>query len=141
MMTFFRILLFSKVMLLTPEPIDIFGVAEFKLKQPLTAITTGARIEINISSMIEPRQAGRSELERRIKSEFPVGSIEATLIGKDKQQVRLRYDANYAYSQNEVELTLAADGGVPINIEFEKLIIVSRIKLKSVLVSWRNYKH
>lgn len=141
-MEFLRILLLGKTVLLTPAPIDLFGEVELNLQEPLTAVTTGASIEINISSMItKPRQEGILEFRRRIKEAFPPGNIEATLTGKDTQPVMLRYDGASAYSEHEVILILNADGGVPTGFEFERLIVTSRIKLKSVTVSWKNYKH
>jgi hypothetical protein len=142
MMTFLRILIFAKIVLLTPEPIDLFGEVELKLRESLTAITKGASIEINISSLItKPRQEGILEFRRRLREVFPPGTIEATMISKDKRQVTLHYNGASAYSGNEVILILDADGGVPTDVEFEKLIITSRINLKSVTVSWKNYKY
>lgn len=140
-MMFLRILFFSRVVLLTPMPINLFGEVELNPQEPLTAITRGACIQINVSSIItKSKQIGVLEFERRMEELFPAGSIEAILIGKDTRPLTLFYDGNFAYSKNEVFLTLHADGGVPTDVEFDRIIITSNIELKSVLVSWKNYK-
>lgn len=141
-MEFLSILFFAKTVLLTPVPIDLFGDLDMRLRTPLTAITSGASVQVNVSSMIsKPEKEGILEFGRRVESAFPPGTLEAKLTGKDGQEVRLRYVGKYAYSSDAVVLLLTADNGVPKNVEFERIVVTSHIKLKSVLVSWKNYKH
>jgi len=141
-MEFLRILFFAKVVLLTPVPIDLFGDVELKPRKQLTAITTGASIEIDVSSMItKPQQEGIIEFRRRVAEMFPAGTIEVKLFGKDKREVVLRYGEGAAFSNDAVFLVLYADDGVPPDVEFERVLLTSRIKLKAVKVAWKNYKH
>ena len=142
MMEFLSILFFAKTVLLTPVPIDLYGDLDMRLRTPLTAITSGASVEVNVSSMIsKPEKEGILEFGRRIKSAFPPGTLEAKLIGNDGQEVKLSYEGNYAYSNDAVLLVLTANNGVPKKVEFERVVVTSHIKLKSVLVSWKNFKH
>lgn len=142
MMEFFRILFFAKTVLLTPEPIDLVGDVELELKEPLVAITRGASIEIDVSSILTKRkQESIIEFDRKVAEIFPVGGIEANLFSEDEVKVILSYDGGAAYTNDRVFLMLYADGGVPTDVEFDRLMIRSRIKLTSVTVSWRNSKH
>ncbi len=141
-MEFLSILFFAKTVLLTPVPIDLYGDLDMRLRTPLTAITSGASIQVNVSSMIsKSEKEGILEFGRRVESAFPPGTIQAKLTGNDGQEVKLSYEGNYAYSSDAVLLTLTANNGVPKNVEFERIIITSHIKLKSVLLSWKNHKH
>jgi hypothetical protein len=141
MIEFFRILFFSKVLLLTPQPVELFGEIEIRPKEPLVAITRGATIEIDVSSMVKKSgDDGVLELDRRVKEQFPAAAIEALLIAKD-EQISLQYEGHFAYSKGKVMLLLETDSGVPVNVEFEKVILTSRIRLESAKVWWRNYKH
>lgn len=141
-MEFLSILFFAKTVLLTPVPIDLYGDLDMRLRTPLTAITSGASIEVSVSSMILIREKeGILEFRRRVKSAFPPGAIEAKLIGNDGREVKLRYEGHFAFSHDAVELALTANSGVPENVEFERVVVTSHIKLESVLVSWKNHKH
>lgn len=143
MMEFLRILFFAKTVLLTPEPINLLGDVELRPREPLTAITAGASIEIDVSSMItKPRQESVEDFYRRAEAMFPSGAAEAKLLTKDKREVVLNYDQRgIAFSNDTVFLVLSADGGVPTDIEFEIVRLTSRIELQSVKVTWKNYKH
>lgn len=142
MLDFFRILFFAKTVLLTPDPINVLGDIDLRPSEPLTAITTGASIEIDVSSMIKkPQQEGIVEFRRRVAEAFPPGSINAKLLGKDNRQVTLWYDGGVAFAKDAIFLGLYAGDGVPIDAEFDRVKLTSRVQLKSVRVSWRNAQH
>jgi hypothetical protein len=141
LMEFLRILFFAKMVLLTPEPIDLHGSVELRPREPLIAITTGASIEVDVSSMITKNpQEGVVEFRRRVNTMLPLGAIEAKLLGSETRAVALRYDGSVAYSENQVMLSLTSDTGVPTGTEFTQVVVMSRVDLKSIKVSWRNYK-
>ena len=141
MIDFIRILLFAKTLLLTPEPIDLFGDVELRPLKPLTAITAGADIEIDVSSMFtKPKEEDVVDFRRRLAETFPTGTIEAKLFGEGGQVEILSFDGNSAFSDHAVILLLGAKNGVPTDVKFERVLITSRVKLHSVNVSWKNYK-
>jgi hypothetical protein len=141
MKEFVLILLFGKTVLLTPAPIDLFGDVQLGPEKPLSAITDGAIIEIDVSSMIKIRaQEGLLDFVARVKRDFPAGTIEAKLISANGQIVRLRNTDSFAMGKDRVMLDLSAEGGVvPTDVKFDKVIVSSSIRLKSVKVMWRNY--
>jgi len=142
MMEFVRLLFLAKTILLTPAPIDIFGEIELKPAKPLTAITAGASIEIDVSSMIKKHKGEDIiQFRRKVEETFPASMVEAKLISVSRQELILSYRGDCAYSENAVLLILRAEGGVPIDIAFQTLVVRSRKKLEAVTVSWKNYQH
>jgi hypothetical protein len=140
MKEFFLILFFSKTILLTPDPINLFGEMEIIPDKPLKAITSGATIQLDVSSMIGKNQ-GITEFDKTMEKNFPAGSFQATLYGSNNKEVTLRYDGHYSFSDKDVRLTLSTDSGVPTDAEFSKVRITSSIRLKNIKVFWKNYKH
>lgn len=142
MLDFLRILFFAKTILLTPEPITLFGDAELRPTDPLTAITSGAGIEIDVTSMLARKQAeGIVEFRSRALEAFPPGSIEARLSGKGTADVVLRYEGNVIVADNAVVLGLSANPGVPTDAAYDRVALKTTVKLDAVRVSWRNAKH
>ena len=141
MLEFLRILFFAKTVLLTPQPVTLLGDMELRPQEPLTAITSGAGIEIDVTSMLARRQdEGIVDLRRRVVEAFPRGRIEARLLGKGPE-VLLRYEGGVAVSDDAIVLGLVAEGGIPTDAEFDRVILKTAVKLESVRVSWRNAKH
>ena|SRR5688572_25697929 len=140
MLEFLKILFFGKVFLITPQPVDIDGMVEFKLREPVAAITSGATLEIDVSSTIlKRRDESITDFRRRVDETFPAGTVVATLFG-DSLLVDMAYSGNHAYSDNSVTLLLQSKDGVPTGVEFTRLTITSQSTLKSTLVRWRNYE-
>ena len=52
MKEFLLIFLFSKMVLLTPDPVDLYGEKDIYPKDPLTAITSGASIEVDVTDFM-----------------------------------------------------------------------------------------
>ena len=71
MKEFFLILFFSKSILLTPTPVTLEGIVSLVPEEPISAITTGASVEIDISSIIVKGQnEGIVEFRERLKKIF-----------------------------------------------------------------------
>jgi hypothetical protein len=141
MLDFLRILFFAKTILLTPQPVTLLGEMELRPHEPLSAVTSGAGIEIDVSSMLTRREGeGIVELRRRVTDVFPPRAIEARLQGKGVEVV-LRYDGGVAVADDAIVLGLAAAEGVPVETEFDRVMLKTAVKLDSVRVSWRNAKH
>lgn len=131
-------LLFSKVVALTPQPVDLLGALELRPATPLEAITSGASIEIEVSHLLGDAK-GVVETDRKVKALFPAGSIEAELHSTGRPPVVLRYDGNHAWSNEKTWLILSGVSGMPTGVEFDKVIVKSRFRLSQVRVYWKNY--
>ena len=141
MLEFFWILFFSKTVLLTPDYVVIDGGAsgyELELKEPISAITAGASIQVDVSEMVL-RGSGNDLLQvrRKISEMFPLGSIEATIEGA-ANSIRLTYTGHTAVNNDSARLLLTADS-VPTGVEFHKLSVMTDVDLTRVKVYWRNY--
>lgn len=143
MKEFLLILFFSKMVLLTPDSVDLYGEKDIYPKVPLTAITSGASIEVDVTDFvggIEIKKVGIVEARKLLEEKIPEGSVKCVLYSSAGDRIYLN-DTGYSLSNNAARLTLSASSGVPPNIEFNKVIITSRINLKGVKVYWKNYKH
>ena len=137
----FVIFFFSKTVLLTPYPIDLYGSIELTLDNPIEAITTGAGIEIDVSTMIKWESREDIEgFERRLLSLFPPGSVSAKIIGNNIK-LPMYYEGAYSFNENSVVLYLDAKHGVPTGIKFSMVIVSSTVEMKNIKIFWRNYKH
>ena len=139
---FIRIMLFSKMILLTPNPVDLARTKEFKPETPLKAITEGATIYIDVTSTIgpKPKAEGIVEFRERVNKTFPAGSIEAALTGKNGVKIVLEHKGYVSFSDNDVWLDLNREGGVPTGIQFDRVVITSRVELRQVKIIWKNWK-
>ena len=116
---FFKILFFSKVVLLTPVPVSISKDIPFTLilEKPISAINRGASIEIDITSMIGSG-LNIAEVRHKVRQQFPDGSIVATLSGLNGGDIVL-YNVGESISKDKVNLLLS--GSVPADIEWTKV--------------------
>lgn len=139
MKDFLMMLLFAKSILLTPQPIDLYGNLEIKPNKPLKAITSGAHLSIDVSKSVGDVQ-GIFERQKRIKQLFPSGTIQAELYAGRSQPVTFYYDGGFLYNNTNILLTLDSKLEVPTDIEFNKVILTSNIKLNKITVTWVNFK-
>lgn len=141
MIDFFLIVFFSKTILLTPNDIDLKSGIDYvrTLEEPISAITQGASVQIDVSKMI-PTKENIGIVERRslAKEVFPDGVvIEAKLTGKNGE-VSLQYEGNVIVGNNMVRLKLS-NVHIPTSVEYDKISLRSSVKLDKVRVYWKNY--
>ena len=140
MKEFFLILFFGKAVLLTPVPIDLHGRVEMVPPEPIKAITSGASIEIDVSSKITwDGKENILDFRKRVAELFPSGTITASLVRPDSSELALVYEGFYSISKDDVRLSLYAPNGVPTGIEFTKVIVDSTIELNGIQIIWKNY--
>jgi len=143
MKDFLMMLLFAKSVLLTPQPIDLYGVIEIKPNKPLKAITSGAHLSIDISKGIvdiqEMLRMGILERQKKIKQLVPSRTIKAELYSGKNQPTVFYYDGNFMYTNTSIFLTLDSNLEVPTDVEFDKVILTSNIKLNQVTITWVNF--
>ena len=136
----FLILLFSKTVLLTPVPIDLYGQLDLIPERPLEAITSGASIQIDVSSRISWDGEDIFDFRQKLSDIFPPGTIEAELKGSHDEKVILVYTGHTEFNDESVRLLLYAEPGVPLDVEFEKVSIKSSIRFEGVRIFWKNFR-
>ena len=135
MKTFFLLLFFSKTLLLTPDPINLSqDWMQIVPQRPLTAITSGATIIIDITSIV-----GEEKNIATLERTFPRGTVEAKLIRDDGTEVTL-HDGFFAYSEHQCWILLSGDGPVPTSVRFVKVLVRGSPILRGVKVSWKNFQ-
>ena len=140
MKALFLILFFGKSVVLTPEPIDIVGEVTFQLPEPVSAITRGAHVRIDVTRSL-PSNIDTDDVIAvldYLRDEFPDGSVTATLVTESGQMTIL--DRVGGSTGGEVaELTLWSLSGVDTGVDFSELKIETTIRLEGVTVLWQNY--
>lgn len=141
MIEFLFALFFAKAVLLTPQPVDINSRLELTPGEPLTVVSTGAHLEIDVTSMVPAEQ--RKDLFRHwseIEAGFPSGAIEAEMFDSRGGVSRFVYEGYSSISERNIFLSLSSVGELSKKSEFTKVVVKSRVPLKAVSVYWRNYK-
>lgn len=141
-MNFIKILIFSKTVLLTTNPVAFVGEYEIHPEQPVTAITSGASLQIDLSdhaSGISIREKGILEARKLLRELVPEGGVEAMLYGEENSV--LLDDTNFSLSNDGATLILSSKEGVPVDVEFQTIRISSRIELRNIEIYWKNFKH
>ena len=142
MKEFFLILFFSKTVLLTPDPINIHDETFLVPQEPVTAITNGASLRIDVSNLHKDlgiKRGGLTESRVILKKLIPSGSVKAEL--HSKGEVVTLNQESYSIFNDGAELVLSSEAGIPTNIAFHKIKIISLVNLDGVKISWRNFMH
>ena len=140
-MDFFWILLFGSFVALTERPIDLVsGANDVPLRAPISAITHGASLFVDITSMI-PKNEVTIELSRRwVEKNVSPGCLKAVLRGENSAAVPLEFKGGSSFEPGKVFLILASGSGVPVRQDFRNLSLTSCVPLSQVVVYWRNYQ-
>lgn len=148
MKTFFLILFFSKVILLSSESITIDSEwIEIRPEKKLSAITGGAnlRLEIPPDDYRIQKIDKTGDIFKQLDTAFPQGEIEAILIGENNLSIRLNRRrfliSDFTFSKEDsVHLTLYPEHGMPTKIKFKMVKIRSNKKIENIKIYWKNYK-
>jgi hypothetical protein len=137
-LTLLKVLLFGTWVSLTPDPIYLGqpGI-ELDLEEPISAITAGAHLRIDISEHITDSDV-ISRLEQAAKF-IESGCLSAILSTGENVSVTLD-ELGRSGSEDSTHLTLSSASGVPTDVEFVKVSITSCKPIGEVLVKWANYK-
>jgi|GEM_PF-6783849 len=141
MKNFFLLLFFSKTVLLTPELTSIpqQQSIQIPLEGPISAISAGASIQVDVTHIIAPTtEEDSNELRRRAEDALYGLQINATL-SNELTEASLEYHSALMVRKGEVRLLLSAEDGVPLNVDFDTLEITSNMQLDNVRVYWKNY--
>lgn len=143
MKEFFLILFFSKWVALTPQAIDIVNEIVLNPDKPLTAITGGAGVHIDLSNVapaVGIKQTGIEESMRILSELIPPEGVSGYLLTGEGQRISLD-KAFFALENDRAWMILTSSSGIPAGLEFVTLSIRSSVEIRGVLVYWKNYSH
>jgi hypothetical protein len=142
MKEFFLILFFAQSIAITAEPIDIKNSVSFRLADPVSAITSGAHVRIDVTNSL----TGTIDFSDIVsvldylKVQFPSGSVIAILTTATGEEMVL--DNVSGSSNGEIaELVLSSSSGMLTDVDFSELTIQSLTRLNDVTVTWQNYSN
>jgi hypothetical protein len=137
---FFLVLFFSKTILLTPNPITIYeGATQLDLIEPISAITEGAGLFIDVDSMLAMKERSNIiKTRNKIGELFPEGFITVTLSNASGDIQILRYDGSAMVNRDKAYLGLY--GKVPLDTEWTSITINSKMELRDISIIWKNHK-
>jgi hypothetical protein len=140
MIELLKILLFSKIVLLTPTPINITESVFLHYESTISAINTGGHIEIDVTKMMEAySELGITKRMDALSRIFPQGTIRATLINeKDGIKITLN-KLSHSVGKESSSIILMAPTGVPTGVAFSMVEVKTKIPLEDVSASWVNY--
>ena len=140
MIEFLQILFFAKSVLLTPEPIDIKGEISLQLAEPVSALTSGAHVRIDVtrnipSSVDLPNVVAVLDY---LAERFPDGSVTATLMTVAGERVILERVSG-STSGERAEVVISSPSGVQTDIDFSEVKVATTTPLRAVTVTWQNH--
>ena len=140
MIEFILVLLLGKSIVLTPEPINLSGTHEISLTAPIKAVSSGARIGVDVSSIVSIRpDESLVDFRDRVGREFPSMSMSALLQSSEGKSIKLIYSGNVEIGKSTVVLSLTSGNAFPTNQAFNRLTVTSTVQAKGVKVIWTNY--
>ena len=131
-------LLFGKSVLLTPVPIDLVGTTELRLNPPIEAVTSGASLEIDVSSQVTPSRDFLGAFAR-VEKAFPLKTVKAELIRSAANEVTPLIYVGPTASDTNVYLKLRSLNEMPTGLKFDTLRITTENEIKSARVYWSNF--
>ena len=136
----FLLLFFSKTVVLTASPISIDeGWTTLRPKEPLTAITGGAAIYVDVTEYLKPLGLQPFDFAGVAKV-FPEGVVEGRLLTEGGSEIELRNLAS-SHGNDVIRLIVGPEGSMPTELEFVEVKLRSQVPIDSVRVFWKNGKH
>ena len=133
--------MFGSFVALTERPVDLVdGSNDVPLRAPISAVTRGASIFVDITSMV-PKNEVTIELSRRwVEKNVSAGCLKAVLESGDSDPVALEFKGSSSFEPGKVYLILASGSGVPIRKDFRKISLTSCVRLNQVMIYWQNHQ-
>jgi hypothetical protein len=141
MKEFFLILFFSKWVQLTPAPVDLVGEWSIRPGNPLSAITPGAAIHIDLARSVPEAGVKKSGLEESLEilsRQIPAESVGGFLLTEGGERIELD-QRGFSLENDRAWLVLRPDAGMPTDLEFVEMTIVSDVEIRGALVYWKNW--
>ena len=103
-------------------------------EKPLTAITGGASIRIDVTKYMENKMSFDEAAEK-----FPDGSIKGKLITDNGQIIEIENTAS-SHNKEETRLILDSDKPIPTDIKITMVSLKSSQLIKDVEIYWKNFQ-
>ena len=141
-MTFIKILFLGKAVLLTLEPVSIDEQLLLELDNSVSAITTGATLRINVSSMFDEigiQKLGYIKSLKTLNDYFSQGSVTTELLSED-ENITIKLDImSFSLTNDGADLVLSSSEGIPVDVEFNRIHIMTKVPLYDVTITWKNH--
>jgi hypothetical protein len=137
----FLILLFSEWVQLTPIPVDLWGISTFAPEDPVSAITPGAAVHIDLAESVPEaaiRSAGLRESIDLLRRRIPLESVQGFLLTDAGEQIQLD-QKSFSPENDKAWLVLGSKAGVPTGVDFVEVTVTSSTQIHDALVYWKNW--
>lgn len=135
------ILLFGSIAPIVETPVDLIaGANEIPLQKPISAVTSDATLQVDISALI-PRDELTLDLSRKwVEKNIEPGCLKAALKGQGGASVGLDFIDASSFEPGKTFLILSNQADIPVFEEFGSLTLTSCKPLKRVALYWKNYQ-
>lgn len=136
------ILLFGSFVSLSDQPMNLTaGTHDVPLKKPLSAITSGAALYIDVTSMVPKDELTIEGSRRWVERSVEPGCLKAALQTNGETTVPLEFRGGFSSAPDSLHLILPGPGSsVPVRQEFNKLTVSNCMPLWQVRLYWANYR-
>ena len=132
-----KIMLFSSQTVINPTPINVTEPAIIiKLNKPISAINSGASIEVDITNLMGKYENVIAGLDK-ISEAYPKGCLKGQLTATDGAIVLLD-ETGGAVGQNNSYVIFHTFRPIPTDIEFSEVKVSSCNPMPEVTLVWRN---
>ncbi len=139
MLELLKLILFTKLLLLTPDPVSFESEQTIHLKEPIGAINSKGHIEIDVTLMMPNALQGKLNKELNLLSEkFPEKCMTARLVNSKTGDDVLLSRVSYATNEDQLLIYIMSESGVPTDLEFDEVHIQTSVSLDKVSVYWKN---
>ena len=139
MWNFLKVIFLSSVM--TVHGPDTFapGSHPIELAKPLVAISPGASISIDVTSMV-PAEQRESILGSRewVAKNFQGRLVKCSLSDATGSTVEFVFDGHSSFSEGAIYMDLHSASSVPVDREFIQLTLTTDAELSDVSILWLN---
>lgn len=134
-------ILFNRFVTLTEQPIDLAaGMTPISLEEPISAFNSGARLYVDITSMVPGAARNNIFLAREwVETNVPVRCLSAILTNDGLRPVNLEFEGHTSYSKGSVWLSLHSSNALPVRKHFNELAVSSCMPLSEVRILWSNH--
>lgn len=135
------IFFFGSFVSLSDRPTDLaVGAHDVPLTRPLSAITSGAALYIDVTSMVPKDELTIGGVRQWVERSVQPGCLSATLYTDGEASVPLEFRGGFSFAPNSLHLILPGpDFTVPVRRSFEKLTLTNCVQLRQIRIYWSNH--
>ena len=136
------ILLFGSFVSLSDQPMNVAaGAHDVPLKKPLSAITSGAALYIDVTSMVPKDEMTIDGSRRWVERNVAPGCLKAALQTEGATTVTVEFRGGFSSAPASLHLILSGPGfAVPVRQEFKKLTVSTCMPLRQIRLYWASYR-